>query len=293
MKSDSKASRTAVLVCQARAVADGHLAPQRFADPTAAQLLRDTERDAVTRARDSTQPSTARERVEWELLRATAEVLVPRSIAIDDAARERRHSQVVILGAGLDGRAWRMPELADATVFEVDHPASQDDKRQRSAELTPVTQDLRFVPVDFARDALDTGLAEAGHDPAVPTTWIWEGVVSYLDRSDVLATMDVVRRLSAPGSRLIINYQAPSKSAAIGRFVLGAFSTLTRQDNFWAGEPTRSTWTSVDMGAVLAEHGFEVVSDEDLLTLIRALDVTPQRTGSLSNGRVVVADRLS
>jgi methyltransferase (TIGR00027 family) len=293
MKTDSKASRTAVLVCQARAVADGHLATERFTDPTAARLLRDPEREAVTRARDDTTPTSARDRIQWELLRATAEVLLPRTIAIDDAVRQHSHAQVVILGAGLDGRAWRMSELTHAIVFEVDHPASQDDKRQRAAALTPMTEDLRFVPVDFARDALDAALAEAGHDPAVPTTWIWEGVVSYLDRADVLATMDVVRRLSAPGSRLVINYQAPSRSAAIGRFVLGAISTLTRQDNFWAGEPTRSTWTAADMGDALVEHDFEVVSDDDLLTLIGPLDVVPQQTTSLSNGRVVVADRLS
>jgi methyltransferase (TIGR00027 family) len=293
MKQGSKASRTAVLVCQARAVADGRLATERFSDPTAARLLREDEGRAVLQAREDTKPSSAGPRIRWELLRATAEVLVPRTIAIDDAVRACGHAQVVILGAGLDGRAWRMPELADTAVFEVDHPASQDDKRQRAADLTPVTEDLRFVPVDFARDALDTALAEAGHDPAVPTTWVWEGVVSYLERSDVLATMDIVRRLSAPGSRLVINYQAPSKSAAIGRFVLGAISTLTRQDNFWAGEPTRSTWTAADMDIALVEHGFEVVSDDDLLSLMGNLDAAPQQSSSLSNGRVVVADRVS
>jgi methyltransferase (TIGR00027 family) len=278
-----------VLVCQARAVADERLARGRFSDPIAVRMLRDDERDAVARARVDRAPSSGR--MQWELLRATAEIMVPRTIAIDDAVRERGNRQVVILGAGLDGRAWRMPELADATVFEVDHPASQQDKGDRVADLPAVTDRLHFVPVDFATDALDAALAQAGHDPDVPTTWIWEGVVSYLDRADVLATMRVVGRLSAPASRLVINYQAPSTKAAVGRFVLGAIATVTRQDNLWAGEPTRSTWSASDMAEALIEQGFVVVSDDDLLTLIGRLDVPVAQRGSLQNGRVVVADR--
>jgi Leucine carboxyl methyltransferase len=54
-------------------------------------------------------------------------------VAIDDAIRTAASPQVVILGAGLDGRAWRVSELADAIVFEVDHPDSQRMKRERAA----------------------------------------------------------------------------------------------------------------------------------------------------------------
>ncbi len=68
-------------------------------------------RSGRSRRARTTAPDGARARMQWEMLRATAEVMVPRTIAIDDAVRERANSQVVILGAGLDGRAWRMPEL--------------------------------------------------------------------------------------------------------------------------------------------------------------------------------------
>jgi methyltransferase (TIGR00027 family) len=287
----SKASRTAVLVCQARAVADGRLAEGRFSDPTAVQLLTYAERVAVDRARDDVAPQGARDRMRWEMLRSTATVMVPRTIAIDDAVRERTSPQLVILGAGLDGRAWRMPELVGLPVFEVDHPASQQDKRERAAALSPVTEQFRYVPVDFSKDSLADALAEAGHDPAVPTTWIWEGVVSYLSRDEVLVTMQVIGRLSAPVSRLVINYQAPSAKAALGRLAMGAITTLTRQDNPLAGEPTRSTWSASDMAEALTAHNFEVASDDDLLTLIERLDVPVTRRSSLQNGRVVVADR--
>ncbi|WP_344766356.1 class I SAM-dependent methyltransferase [Aeromicrobium panaciterrae] len=288
MRSGNVASRTAVLVCQARAVADGRLAPGRFDDPVAARLLNDDERVAVEEARSDTPPDGARSRMQWEMLRATAEVMVPRTIAIDDAVRERANPQVVILGAGLDGRAWRMPELTN--VLEVDHPASQQDKRERAAALTPLAASLRFVPVDFGRDGLAAELTAAGHDPAVATTWIWEGVVSYLARADVISTMAVITARSAPGSRVVINYQAPSLKASVGRWVVGALTTITRQHNPLAGEPTRSTWSPDDMAAELSTHGFPVTSDHDLLTLAGDTDMTVLQRSSLQNGRVVVAD---
>jgi hypothetical protein len=52
------------------------------------------------------------------------------------AVRARLAPQLVILGAGLDGRAWRIAEHADVDAFEVDHPASQQDKRDRVRELS-------------------------------------------------------------------------------------------------------------------------------------------------------------
>lgn len=58
--------------------------------------------------------------------------MVPRTIAIDEAVRARPAPQVVILGAGLDARAWRMKELAGVDMFEVDHPPSQHESKTGS-----------------------------------------------------------------------------------------------------------------------------------------------------------------
>ena len=71
------ASRTAVLVCQGRAVAHGRLAPGRFDDPTAMALLRDDERAAVGRARSGVAPRAMAERMGYEMLLANAVVMVP------------------------------------------------------------------------------------------------------------------------------------------------------------------------------------------------------------------------
>jgi methyltransferase (TIGR00027 family) len=178
-----RASRTAVLVCQGRAAAHGRIAGGRFADPVAMALLRDDERVAVQWVRGGVPPKGWGGRVEFEMVRASAEVIVPRTVAIDDAVRTRLVPQLVIVGAGLDDRAWRMPELATVDLFEIDHPASQRDKRSRVADLRPLAKSVRFVPVDFTRDRLDTALASAGHRPEEVTTWIWEGVVPYLSRA--------------------------------------------------------------------------------------------------------------
>ena len=123
----------------------------------------------------------------------------------DDSPTRRRPAaaltaaQVVVLGAGLDGRAWRLPSLAGADAYEVDHPASQDAKRDRvaAAGLALASKTVTYVPVDFSRDRLDDRLAAAGHRRGEPTIWIREGVVPYLRGDEVAATVAALASLSA------------------------------------------------------------------------------------------------
>jgi methyltransferase (TIGR00027 family) len=301
-ESGRAASRTAVLVCQGRAAADGRFATGRFADRVAVRLLRGAERTPVDEVRASTPPQGWQARTAYESVRACAEVVVPRTVAIDDALRAHRTGQLVILGAGLDTRAWRLPELAQTDVWEVDHPASQQDKRARlaeaahvgrepdagegtGAELPALARSVRFTPVDFAVDDLGAALEAAGHDSSAPTTWLWEGVVPYLTRDQVRATVAALAARTVPGSALVVNYQAPSVKADVGRLltrVLGSSVT--------AGEPWRSLWRPQRMGALLAEYGLRVVSDDTLLDLAHTLASPAQRRSSLRSGRVAVAE---
>jgi O-methyltransferase involved in polyketide biosynthesis len=122
-----EASRTAVLVCQAEAVANDRLAIGRFSDPVAAHLHRDAERVAVDRARSGTTPDSWAERLEAAVLDHNTTVLVPRAVVIDDAVRAKANPQLVILGAGLAARAYRLPVRAEVDVYEVEQPASQQD----------------------------------------------------------------------------------------------------------------------------------------------------------------------
>jgi methyltransferase (TIGR00027 family) len=286
------ASRTAVLVCQGRAAAHERIAVGRFADPTALAMLRRPERIVVERLRAGEQPDDWRDRLDDELVQATAEGMAPRTVAIDEAIVERSAPQVVILGAGLDGRAWRVDALADVDVYEVDHPASHDDKRDRvvSAGLDRVAKSVTRVPVDFSRDALGDGLAATSHRAGEPTTWVWEGVVPYLTRGEVAATAAAVSAVSAPRSRLIVQYQSPSLVASIGRLAIRRVNRLARRPDVWQDEPNRSAWTPTALAELLAAEGFRVVRDGDLLTIAQSLGMAVTHRRSLSAGRVLIAD---
>jgi len=285
-----RASRTAVLVCQGRAAAHQRIAPDRFSDPTAMAMLRADERVPVDQVRAGTPPRGAGARVEFELVRACAEVMVPRTVAIDEAVRGRAAPQLVILGSGLDGRAWRMAELAGMDVYEVDHPASQRDKRDRVGDLPPpAAGPPRYVPVDFARDRLGDALRSAGHQASVPTTWVWEGVVPYLTRAEVTVTVAVLTERSAPGSALVVNYQTPALAAAVGRLAARAMAALAGRPSPWRGEPRRSSWTPAALRDLLNWHGFTVEGDDDLETIARQLSVPVRQRMSLRNGRIATA----
>lgn len=93
---------------QGRAVAHGRLLPGRFDDPTAMRLLRAEEREVVERLRAADPPRGLGARVGYELVRATAEILVPRTLTLDERIRGGPGGRVVVLGAVLDGRAWRV-----------------------------------------------------------------------------------------------------------------------------------------------------------------------------------------
>ncbi len=288
---ERSASRTAVLVCQGRAIADGRIDAGRFDDPTAILLLTDEEQEQVEVARSGIVPQGFGERLDFERLRAVAEVMVPRTLAIDEAVTAKIGSQLVVLGAGLDGRAWRLKELADVDVFEVDHPASQAQKKSRLDRLELTAKSIRFVPVDFSRDSLPDALASAGHDRTSPTTWIWEGVIPYLTRDEVQSSVRAVAGLSAAGSRLVVNYQSRSLSASLGRRVMNSVARLAGSDNPMANEPWRSTWTPDGIKELLGRHGFRVVNDEDLATVAQRMSLTVSARHSTANGRVATADR--
>lgn len=281
-----QASRTAVLVCQGRAVAHGRLAVGHFHDPTALPLLRDNERTPVERARSAVPPKAWAARLDFELLGRQAEAVALRTVAVDDAVRAGANPQLVILGAGLDGRAWRMSELADVDVFEVDHPASQQDKRERAAALQPTAGSLRFSPADFTQVDLGTALDSAGHQDSRPTTWVLEGVIPYLTQDAAATTVAAVAARSAPGSRLVVTYQTGSPQGAFARMLARAFLVLIGRGDPMANESRRSSWSPKSVHSLMADAGLQLSADIGLLTLASELSV-PDRHVRAS--RVAVA----
>lgn len=274
-------SQTAILVCVARAIAHNTIEVGRYTDPTALTLLPPEGRTQVAHFKTGEIPHGLAARMKHAHLDRLTKVMVARTVAIDEAIREAAHAQLVILGAGLDGRAWRMPELRDVTVFEVDHPDSQRAKRERVASLKQTAREVRFVPVDFERDKLDDALKAAGHDPSKPTTWIWEGVVMYLTAASIEATMTVVAQRSAPGSRLTINYHSPA-------FVLFFIGLMLKR----LGEPLRSSFTPESMNRLMHKFGFQVRRDQSAAEIGATLSpIVAQAAKAGKHLRIVTADR--
>ena len=116
-------------------------------------------------------------------------------------------SQVVILGAGFDTRAYRLTELLKAAhVFEVDQPSTQEYKKRRVRETgIEVPPNLTYVPVDFRHDKLGDALNAAGYDPARRTFFVWEGVTMYLPEAAVEETLRWVAA-QASGSTIIFDF---------------------------------------------------------------------------------------
>jgi methyltransferase (TIGR00027 family) len=252
----------------------------RFHDPTAYALLPEEARRRVDNFRIGEVPRGWAERFRYEHLARESMMMVARTVAIDEALRGAPAPQLVILGAGLDGRAWRMPELEHMVVFEVDHPDSQRQKRARIAGLQQAAKEVRFVPVDFAHDDLDSALAAAGHDSSRPSVWIWEGVIMYLRLPAIEASLRVIQQRSAPSSRLVLAYHSPALMLLLAALVLRRM-----------GEPIRSAFKPERMRALLARHGLQVLHDEALPAIGATLSEDVGRsTRIMKHLRIAIAD---
>lgn len=202
-------STTATVACFWRALA--HLGATSWPvlqDPIAAQLLPAGWPQWVYRHIQSRvegpNPHIRKRLSRWVDLVALREAVLDR--LIQEATTLR---QLVILGAGYDTRAWRMEALRGVRVFEVDHPATQEEKRRRTAALPSPISPPTWVPVDFARDDLGSALQAAGHQAQVPTVWLSVAVIPYLDDAALRGSLGDMARRSAPGSTALLHYHEP------------------------------------------------------------------------------------
>jgi len=115
--------------------------------------------------------------------------------------------QLVILGAGLDSRAYRVKGLQGRVqVFEVDHPATQAVKLAKLKRiLGELPAHVTYVPIDFDVETLEK-LFECGYQRQKKTLFIWEGVVYYLTSEAVDQTLHFVATNSGAGSSIIFDY---------------------------------------------------------------------------------------
>lgn len=114
--------------------------------------------------------------------------------------------QLLILGAGLDTRAYRIKELDALQIYEVDLPDIQKIKKQRLKNyMNEFPSNLSFIPIDFNTQKLEDVLSSSSFDFNKPTIVILEGVTQYLNPDSVHELFRILSKLSA-GSYIIFTY---------------------------------------------------------------------------------------
>lgn len=112
--------------------------------------------------------------------------------------------QVAVVGAGYDSRPWRIPGNG-ARFFELDHPATQQDKVRRAPWPGPV-----YVGSDLRTEDAAKSLLDYGFDPSLPAVFILEGLTMYLSEEVVRRQLQHLGTMSAIGSRLAVDFYPPS-----------------------------------------------------------------------------------
>lgn len=187
---------------------------------------------------------------------------IARTRLIDDHLREAMRAgvgQILLLGAGYDYRALRMPELRGLRVVEMDHPATQAPKKRNVVRMTgALPGHVEYLETDLTREELADAWHRSGLDSGRSTFVIWEGVAHYLGEAAVDRTIRTLASLLAPGSRLSFTYVHRGLLDGTLRFQWAekAMRRVASEDEpwIWGMDPAQ-------MPAYLAERGFALVED--------------------------------
>lgn len=174
--------------------------------------------------------------------------------------------QVVLLGAGYDSTAFRR-DLGGAVLYEVDTGPTQQAKLDaiRRAGIEPRSR-VVYVPCDFEAERPSGRLAEAGFDASRRSLVVWYGVLYYLTEAAGRQTLEDIAVLSAPGSRLIVDYQDPAVIDGTSQYpgARRASKGVRRR-----GEPLRFGLTPAGAKALVEQHGFAVRDALRVADLVR------------------------
>jgi methyltransferase (TIGR00027 family) len=208
---------TGLLVAAMRAEESASDAPL-FTDPFAERLAGDEGRGLLADAKAATGNASGQIVIRtryWDeaLLRANADGV----------------TQVVILAAGMDARAYRLPWQANTTVYEIDQAAVMSLKGDRLAGETPRCRRVA-LGVDLADDWPKT-LLSRGFDSSAKSVWLVEGLLQYLDAEAVDALFDRVDTLSAPDSVLL--YETVGRTLLEAPFLQPTLDFMKNLDAPW------------------------------------------------------------
>lgn len=194
--------------------------------------------------------------------------------------------QIVLLGAGFDTLAWRQDKaLQQATIFEVDHPATQHAKHQ-AAERIGLPDNLRFVAVDFEREDFTEKLRAAGFAATQPAFFSWVGVSYYLTEGAVADTLQRIAASCPRGTKVVWDYM-------LAEVVAGTTPNREARDKARRaarlGEPWLFGLQPEQLEAYLARFSLRLLHDYEPEEL-RAR-YCPQRQMPLNYVRIAVCER--
>eukprot|EP00929_Paragymnodinium_shiwhaense_P051107 TRINITY_DN25730_c0_g2_i1.p1 TRINITY_DN25730_c0_g2~~TRINITY_DN25730_c0_g2_i1.p1 ORF type:complete len:279 (-),score=54.43 TRINITY_DN25730_c0_g2_i1:429-1265(-) len=131
--------------------------------------------------------------------------LAVRTRWIDDLLASPSPAQLVILGAGLDSRAYRLPALRNVPVYELDFPEVLHAKTALLAESEPLA-DRKAVAANLGTDDWATTVMNAGFQRTKPSVWLLEGLTGYLTEAELSTLLDKVATLATAGSRMVVTF---------------------------------------------------------------------------------------
>jgi methyltransferase (TIGR00027 family) len=247
---EGRPSRTALRVATRRAAHQLFDSPKVLEDPLAVRIIGREVAGTLSSIADRLSPSARYMRA---FMAARAR------FAEDELALAVRRgvTQFVILGAGLDTFAYRNP-FPNVRVFEVDHPATQEWKRQRlHAENIAIPDSVTYAPVDFNSQTLADGLHAANFHADQPAFFSWLGVTMYLEPQTVLDTLRLIHTMSRENG-IVFDYTVPRHLLnPMGKLILGAIMRRVAA----AGEPFRGFFAPPDLEASLKEIGYSHTED--------------------------------
>jgi methyltransferase (TIGR00027 family) len=274
---DGQGSRTAIGAAGHRAAHQVLECGFVFADPLALAILGPKADEAIALAR------TNPERRPLRLF------IAMRSRFAEDSARraiERGVRQILVLGAGLDTFAYRLEPAEGLRVFELDHPATQRDKRWRLAEAQiSAPEHVAYVAHDFEQGSMTAALKAGGFDADKRTFVMWLGVTPYLTEDAVFATLGDLARLPG-GAEVVFDYANPPH--AIEDAATRNFHREMNERVAASGEPFRCYFNSAELHARALELGFSEIEDLDRAALVgRFLPNLPVAPRAGPGGHVV------
>jgi methyltransferase (TIGR00027 family) len=147
-------------------------------------------------------------------------------------ANEDGIRQIVVLGAGLDSRPYRLSWAPGTVVYEIDQPQILEFKINAlwTHNVDP-TCEYRPVAVDLRSGWLEA-LQQNGFDQNQPSAWSAEGLLAYLPQATRQQLFDHIHSHSAPGSRIAIE-TASTKPAVRGLATTASTTTLRDIKALW------------------------------------------------------------